>query len=444
MESVGFINRKILKLALPNIVSNITIPLLGLVDTALMGHLDNVAYLGAIALGSMIFNVIYWSLGFLRMGTVGFTAQALGADDKKQQLLIFRRGILISLILSTIIILLHPWIIQLGIDMTRSGEEVKIYAQEYVRIRIWAAPASLALLVFSGWFLGMHNAVFPMLIAVFGNILNIAFSYVLVYHFNLNSAGAAWGTVGAQWLSFCLAIYLFHKKFFHLKRKTTMPELLNISELGNFFKVNGNIFIRTLGIIFVISFFTIQSANINDYILAINTILFQFFLFFSFMLDGFANAAEAMTGEYIGSKSLSKLKLTVRMNMLFGLGFSLIFSLIYFLFGDFIFSLLTSNEEVIRRAKPLLFWVVIMPPISFAAFIYDGIFIGATASQALRNGMFIAVVMVFVPIFFLTPLPEISKLWIAFLSFMAARGATLAFMMKKSVYGQIEANDKKE
>jgi multidrug resistance protein, MATE family len=430
-------NRKILKLALPNIVSNITIPLLGLVDTALMGHLPNIEYLGAIALGSMIFNIIYWSLGFLRMGTVGFTAQAYGLSDLKLQNLIFRRGIAISIILSLLVLALHPLFIQWGINLTESSEGVKNFAAEYVSIRIWAAPASLALMVYSGWFLGMQNAIYPMLIAIAGNIINIIVSYIFVYHLEMNSAGAAWGTVAAQYLSLLFAIFLFRKKYQHLNKTISLSKILKLNEMSEFFKVNGDIFLRTIGIIFVISFFTIKSANTSDNILAINTILFQFFLFFSFMLDGFANAAEALTGEYIGSNDKGLLKKAIYLNLLYGLIFSVLFSLIYLFFGDYIFGILTSNPTIIDESKPLIFWIVIMPIISFAAFIFDGIFIGATASKALRNGMFISVFLVFIPIYYLSSLPDIERLWIAFLSFMAARGITLAIMLKNSVLGKI-------
>ena len=426
-------NKRILRLAIPNILSNITVPLLGLVDTALMGHLDDVAYLGAIALGSMIFNIVYFSLGFLRMGTVGFTSQAYGKKNSLLQNLIFKRGILLSQFLALIIIVIHPWIIQLGLGMTESGESVKIFAEEYVRIRIWAAPAALALLVLNGWFLGMQNAIYPMIIAISGNIINIVASYILVVHYQSGSAGVAFGTLIAQYFSLALALFLYVKKYRNINHRIPLNKILRLSEMKAFFKVNSDIFLRTLGIIFVISFFTIQSANISDTILAINNILFQLFLFFSYMLDGFANAAEALTGEYIGSKAPQKLRKAVRKSLLFGLGFSLVFSLSYGLFGNSILGLLSSNPQIISKAAPLLPYVIVMPLVSFAAFIYDGIFIGATASVALRNAMIIAVLCVFIPIYYFAPLPELERLWIAFLAFMAARGIGLWLLMKKHV-----------
>lgn len=430
-------NKKILKLAFPNILSNITIPLLGLVDTALMGHLDNVAFLGAIALGSMIFNIVYWSLGFLRMGTVGFTAQAFGANSQKGLNFILQRGILLASILGLIIIALHPWIIELGIQLTQSSDEVKFFAAEYINIRIWAAPASLLILVFSGWFLGMQNAIYPMIIAIVGNVLNIIFSFIFVYFMHMNSAGAALGTLISQYLSLLVALALFMYKYKHIWKKVGLKALVKLQELKPFFNVNKDIFIRTLGIIFVISFFTIKSANISDNILAVNSILFQLFLLFSFMLDGFANAAEAMTGEYIGARNLKLLKESVKKNMTFGLIFSILFSITYFFAGDFILRIMTNNETIIQLANELMPWIVIMPLVSFTAFIYDGIFIGATASKALRNAMIIAVVGVFIPLYYFIALDDLIRLWISFLSFMAARGLGLFLLMNKSVYSLI-------
>ncbi|OIP01115.1 MAG: hypothetical protein AUJ98_05460 [Bacteroidetes bacterium CG2_30_33_31] len=426
--------KKIFKLALPNIASNITIPLLGLVDTALMGHLDALDYLGAIALGSMIFNMVYWSLGFLRMGTVGFTAQAFGSKDNTQINLIFQRGILLALALGIIVIAIHPWLIEFGINFTTSGAGVKYFAADYVRIRIWAAPAGLLIMVFSGWFLGMQNAIYPMIIAIVANVFNIMLSFIFVYYLDMKSAGAALGTLIAQYLSLAVAILLFRKKYKYLWQKIEMAKLLNLSEMKSFFKVNSDIFIRTLGIIFVISFFTIKSANISDGILAVNSILFQFFLFYTFMLDGFANAAEALTGEYIGLKNLVNLKKSVKSNFLLGLAFSIVFSLVYFFFGNNLIQLLTNNNEVIKLAKPLMLWIVIMPLISFPAFILDGIFIGATASKSLRNAMIISVIFFFIPAYYLLPFKGTERLWIAFLIFLVARGFTLSLVLKKNIY----------
>ena len=426
-------NKRILKLAIPNIISNITIPLLGMIDTSLMGHLDSLVYVGAIALGSMIFNFIYWGMGFLRMGTLGFVGQALGSKNHKEISLTLYRVIGISLLLSFILLSIHPWIIQGGLSLTESSFMVKNEALAYFNIRIWALPASLIILSLSGWFIGMQNTFYPMIISIASNILNIGFSVLFVFHFNMKTEGVALGTLIAQYLSLLLALILFsnrYKSYIILpKRKEIINEKIMI-----FMNVNKDIFIRTLGIIFVFSFFTIRSANISDSSLAVNTILFQFFIFFSYMLDGFANAGESLSAEAIGSKSMVLLQEVIKRTFKFGLIFSLIFTLIYALFGEYILLLLTNNEQLLQQAAELIGWVILMPLVSFQAFIYDGIYVGATASKTMRNTMILATLFVFVPILYWGYGDEVTRLWSAFLLFMLARGVFLMLSLKKSIY----------
>ena len=426
-------NKKILKLAIPNIISNITIPLLGMVDTALMGHLDSLIYIGAIALGSMIFNVIYWGMGFLRMGTVGFTGQAYGSKNNTEISLVLNRALSIASIAIVIILALHPFIIDAGLMLTDSSSAIENEARNYFNIRIWALPATLIILTFSGWFIGMQNTIFPMIIAISSNILNIAFSFFFVFVMDIKTEGVALGTVIAQYIALIITGFLFikkYKKHFVISRFT---EVFN-NKLRAFMNVNKDIFIRTLGIIFVMSFFTIQSANISDTTLAVNTVLFQFFILFSYMLDGFANAAEALSAEAIGSKNIGLLKRVIKNNMLFGFGFSIIFTFIYAFGGEFIIKILTNNQNIISAATPLLYWVVAIPLLSFPAFIFDGIFIGATASKAMRNTVIIAVIGVFLPIAYFGFSTELVNLWTAFLAFMFARGLFLWFSLRKSIY----------
>jgi MATE family multidrug resistance protein len=426
-------NKRILRLAIPNIISNISIPLLGMVDTALMGHLDSLVYVGAIALGTMVFNFIYWGLGFLRMGTVGFTAQAKGADDQKEITRVLYRAGLIALAGGIVIIALHPIIIDLGLRLTDAGSEVELYAREYFNIRVWAAPASLLILVLSGWFVGMHNTIYPMIISIITNILNIGFSFWFVFGMDMKSDGVAWGTLIAQYLSAGLGIGFIIWKYRKYLVKVYWNKLLDSNALRNFANVNSDIFIRTLGIIFVFSFFTIQSANIDDRTLAVNSILFQFFIFFSYMLDGFANAGEALSGEAVGMKSKSVMLRYTRYLFSWGLAFSLLFTLAYLFFGNQILMLLTDNSEIISAARPMMFWVVMMPLVSFGAFMWDGIFIGATASRAMRNTMILATLVVFLPIYYWGPWDLVNRLWIAFMAYMFARGLFLGLAFQKSV-----------
>lgn len=429
------LNRQILSLAVPNIISNITVPLLGIVDTALMGHMESLAYVSAIALGSMIFNFIYWGFGFLRMGTVGFTAQAYGANDNKESIRILYRGLVIAGFLSLLILLTQYLVLEGGLALTSSSSQVEDLAREYFYIRVWAAPASLAILVFSGWFIGMQNSVFPMIVAIVSNILNIGFNFLFVFGFEMKSDGVALATVLAQYLSLIVILVLFIRKYRHLLFKAKVKVLMQWSKLKRFTAVNSDIFIRTLGIIFVFSFFTVRSANIDDQTLAVNSILFQFFMVFSYLMDGFANAAEALSGKAIGQNDGNYLKRIIRRVFVWGLGFSVFFTISYALGNHFFIGIMTDIPELANAAEELIVYVLLMPLVSFAAFLLDGIFVGATASKAMRNTMLAATLLVFVPIHYFAPLEDIHRLWVAFLAFMLARGVFLGFAVKKHVYG---------
>ncbi len=431
-------NKRIFKLAIPNIISNITIPLLGMVDTALMGHMDSLIYVGAIALGSMIFNFLYWGFGFLRMGTVGFTGQAKGANNQKEISNILYRSVILALIGASVIIFIHPYIIDIGLGFTTSSEAIKIEARNYFMIRIWALPASLIILSMSGWFIGMQNTIYPMVVSIFSNIVNIILSYIFVFKFNMNADGVAYGTVLAQYLALLIAISLYLYKYKRYMVKVVWNEIFN-SKLKDLLHVNKDIFIRTLGIIFVLSFFTIKSANIDDTTLSVNTVLFQFFIFFSYMLDGFANAGEALSSEAIGLNNKRLLKSIIYRTFLIGFVFSLIFTISYYVAGGKILEILTDNEVILQAARPLLYWVIAVPLISFPAFILDGIFIGAAASKAMRNTMVMATVLVFVPIVYSEFYTPITRLWIAFLLFMLARGVFLMFSIKTSIYAKFNS-----
>ena len=429
-------NKRILNLAIPNIISNITIPLLGMVDTALMGHLDSLIYVGAIALGSMIFNFIYWGMGFLRMGTVGFTGQAFGEKNSKEIFLILARAMSIALFATVLILALHSYIIDWSLLLTNSSVEIEIQAKAYFNIRIWALPATLTILTLSGWFIGMQNTVFPMIISIVSNIINISLSFFFIFYMDMKTEGVALGTVIAQYVALALAVVLFLKKYRGYIIPLNIRDIIN-AKLKQFMNVNKDIFIRTMGIIFVMSFFTIQSANISDTTLAVNTILFQFFIFFSYTVDGFANATEALSAEAIGAKNIGLLKRVIKNNMIFGFGFSIIFSIIYAIAGKQIIMLLTNNQQIIDIATPQLFWVILVPIISFTAFIMDGVYIGATASKPMRNTLIISSIGIFLPLALWGYGDMNFRLWIAFLAFLLSRGILLLLSLKRSIYSRI-------
>jgi MATE family multidrug resistance protein len=432
-------NRDILRLAIPNIVSNITVPLLGLVDLALMGHLKSEVYIGAIALGGVIFNFIYWGFGFLRMSTSGFTAQAFGEKNKIETIHALARALAVAVLTGLFILALQLPIAWAGFNLIGGSEEVKTLAREYFLIRIWAAPAALSLFVFSGWFLGMQNARYPMIIAISANVANILLSVLFVFGLNMKSDGVALGTAFSQYIGLIFAILLFLKKYRELIRFVKPDQIFNLKRLTEFFRVNTDIFIRSFCIILVFTFFTSESASTNDTILAVNSLLIQMLLFFSFFIDGFAFAGEALVGKFFGARQKSKLKKVVKLLFLWGTGLAIGFTLIYFFGMNFILKLLTSQNNLINDAQPFIIWVVLIPLASFSSFIWDGVFIGATASAAMRNTLFGATFLVFIPVYyFLNPLWENHALWLAMVLFMFARGAIQTFLFRRSVFLRIQ------
>ena len=428
-------NRRILNLAIPNIISNITIPLLGMVDLAILGHLESEKYIGAIALGGLIFNLIYAVFSFLRMGTSGFTSQAFGEKDNTEMILMLGRSMFLALIGGLLIILLQYPIDRFSFFLIDGSREVEELAGEYFYIRIYAAPASLGIMALSGWFIGMQNARIPMIIAILINIINIGANLIFVYGFGMKSDGVAWGTLIAQYAGFIVGIILLRKYYHNYFSYWESRLFFNMTKLRRFFKVNTDIIIRTLCLIFVFAFFTAESAKINDTLLAVNTVLLQYLLVFSYLTDGFAHAAEALVGKYIGAKDSPNLKKVIRYLFLWGFGISIPFTLTYVFFGNYLLLILTNNPEVISAAAPYLFWIGVVPVVTFAAFIWDGVYIGATASVAMRNTLLISTVLVFIPAYFLLREPLGNHgLWLAMMLFMISRGLLLTLFAKRSIY----------
>ena len=422
-------NRRILRLAIPNIISNVTIPLLGLVDLALMGHLDSEIFIGAVSLGTVIFNFIYWGFSFLRMGTSGFTAQAYGEKNTAESFHILSRAMLISTLIGLAILALQFPIEWISFHLINGSEEVETLAREYFRIRIWAAPATLGLYVLNGWFLGMQNAKYPMITSIAANVLNITLSYIFVKSFHLNATGVALGTVFAQYLGIVVGLSLFLKSYQPLIKHWSWAAVIDPKALKNFFQVNSDIFIRTFCVIFVFTFFTSKSAAINDHILAVNSILIQFLLFFAFFIDGFAYAGEALSGRYKGERNRNLFLRVTRLLFYWGGLLAFVFSLTYFVASNFILGLLTNQADLIATALDFRFWIVLTPIISFASFIWDGIYIGATASKEMRNSMLGASLLVFLPSYFLLqPVLGNHALWMAMMLFMLSRGVFQSFL----------------
>lgn len=434
-------NKTILKLAIPNIISNITIPLLGLVDMILMGHLDSPAYIGAIALGGTIFSVLYSFFSFLRAGTTGFTAQAYGSNDKTETIYSLYRSICIGIPIIILILTLQNPIAQISSFLLDGSDEVKTLAISYFYVRIWAAPANILLYSLNGWFVGMQNTKIPMFIAILINVCNIILSILFVIVLNQNVAGVALGTVIAQYCGLSLAIILLIKNYKSYFIRIKKDILFDFNKIKRFFKVNTDLMIRSFLLMISIAFFTNQSANLGDDILAINMILLQSFYVFSYFTDGFAYAGEALVGRYIGSKDNDNLKKVIKLLLLWGFSISIPFSILYGLFPSTFVRIISNNPDILSQIKPYYIYMTIIPVITFAAFIWDGIYIGATASKAIRNTMIISSIFIFIPIwYFLTPSLGNHGLWIAFLCFMITRGLVMTILANKNIVQEVNNN----
>lgn len=432
------INRQILRFAIPNIISNISIPLLGLVDMALMGHMKSAVYIGAIALGSALFNVIYWSFGFLRMSTSGLVAQAYGEDNKQESALLLLRALTVALTGGVMLWILQYPIEQLGFNALGGSDEVQHLGRIYFRIRIWAAPASIGIFALSGWFIGMHNAKIPMIISIALNVFNIAFNALFVLVLGMDSAGVALGTVIAQYGGLTLAFVFLFKKYPEVISYLRWQNLFPLKELKQFLSVSGHIFIRTLFVILTFTFFTSKSAEQGDVILGVNSLFREFIMLYALIMDGFAYAAEPITGGMLGKKAYGTLKNAIKMIFVWGTGAMLVLTLVFWLGGNSMLHLLTNQEAIIDAAQPYIGYLALIPLAGFAAFIWDGIYIGFTASRAMLWSVMLSCLVFFFPIYYLfEPTYGNHALWWALLSFFTARGIIQTLMAKKTIYAKI-------
>lgn len=427
-------NRKILNLAIPNIISNLSVPLLGAVDTALVGHLEEAYYLGAIALGGMIFNFIFWGFGFLRMGTTGLTAQAFGDEDKTKSIMTLARALVVAGIFSLLILLLQVWIADLSFWLVEASPEVEHYTRIYFHIRIYTAPATLGLYAINGWFLGMQNARYPMIVTIVLNALNVALDVYFVYSLGMHVDGVALGTLIARYTGLFLAVVLLFAKYREWMKGYIHKLLLEINALKKFFSVNRDIFIRTLCLIFTFSFFTAKSASFGDITLAANSILLQLWMMVSYGIDGFAYAAESLIGRYTGAGQQKRVSLTTKYCFMWGTGIGFLASLVYAVFNVHILQIFTDQKEVIDAAMTYFLWTIAGPAVSSFSYIWDGIFIGATATGPMRDSMIIATMGIFLPVYAIgIYYLGNHALWLALTLFMIGRGATLTWYAPKYI-----------
>ena len=426
-------NSRILQLAVPSIISNITVPLLGLVDVAIVGHIGDAAYIGAIAVGSMLFNVIYWLFGFLRMGTSGMTSQALGRRDLAEVLRLLVRSLSIGVGIGLLFFILQKWIIGCGLWAMSPEADVVELARRYCYVCIWGAPAVLGLYGFTGWFIGMQNTRIPMMVSLTQNVVNIVASLLLVFVCGMTVEGVALGTVIAQWWGFLMACLFYRICYRRLSKYDYRRHLFAAEPLKQFFSLNKDIFLRTLCLVAVNLFFTAAGSRESTIVLAVNTLLMTLFTIFSYFMDGFAYAAEALSGKYYGARNMGAFREVVRRTMGFGAVVAVVFTLLYIVGGENFLSLLTSDKQVIAASGEYFWWAVLIPLSGMSAFVFDGIFVGITRSKSMLCSTAVASVSFFCLFFGLHPFLGNHALWLAFILYLLLRGIVLFVIYRKKL-----------
>ncbi len=420
------INREILRLAVPNVISNITVPLMGLVATAIAGHLDaqsSGATIGALAIGVSIFNFIYWNCSFVRMGTSGLTAQAFGAGDRAECTRMLARALLIGAVLGLAVLLLQRPIGQAALRVMNGGDAVAAYFYA----RVWAVPAGVMLYALNGWYTGMQNAVIPMVTAITVNTLHILFSLWFALRSGMGIEGIAWASVVSQYAGLLLSAVLLAVRYGRTIVRVPLREILDPVPLRQFFRINRDIIIRTLCLVTVYTFFTAVSARMEAHILAVNTILLQLFTLFSYMNDGFAYAAEALTGRFTGARDAAALRRSIRGCIVWGVAMAVVFVAAYAvgwrqLVGLFVDAEAADAGQIVRLAGHYIGWVIAIPIAGTLPFILDGIMVGATQTRVMRNAMIGSAAGYFLIFYALRPVMGNGALWLAFLSYMVLRG----------------------
>jgi MATE family multidrug resistance protein len=414
--------KEILAIALPAIISNITTPILGLIDTAIVGHIGSAAYIGAIAVGGNMLNMLYWLFAFLRMGASGMTAQATGAKDDKQVSMILCRSLLIALVAASMMMLLSSPIADLVLKFMQADVETAGLAKSYFSICIWGAPAVLGMYSLSGWFIGRQNAKAPMWLAILSNIVNIVASLVLVLGLNMKIEGVAMGTIIAQWISFVVGLLIVKCSNVVSLKSLSLRNIIDKVAMQKFFRINTDIFLRTLCLVVVALWFTHAGAQQSVEILAANSILMQFFMLFSFFMDGFAYAGEALVGKYYGMGKIAYMKAVVNDLLVIGIVMAIVGSCVYFMCSDIIVNMLTNDYAVVESIHDYVYWAIFIPIFGFMAFVYDGVFIGLTLSRQMLWSMFVSMLVFFVVYLSLFSIWGNNALWFAFALYLVSRG----------------------
>lgn len=434
------IHKQVLALAIPMIIANISTPLLGLVDTAVMGHLPEAKFLAASALGGLIFNFIFWGFGFLRMGVTGICAHAYGKNDVSEQTAILLRALLLSFLLAITLIVFRDPIRTISLILLDNSVDLDTLIARYYDIRILSAPATLGNYVIIGWFIGMQNVKAPLLIALITNISNMLMDILFVVYWQLEIAGVAYASVLAEYTGFSSALCLILAQKQHHAPACSWRIIFDLDKIKQLLILNQNLFIRTLCVIFTFAFFTSQGTQYGHAIVASNAVLLNYVTFMSYALDGIAHAAEALTGRSLGKQDIKLFKQTLNTTWFWSTMIACAFSLVYLYFGKNIIDLLTDLPTIRTEAQTYLYWLIFIPFFAFACFLLDGVFIGAVWSKAMRNTMLIATFCVFLPAWHFSQNYHNHGLWFSLSLFFTAR----SLMMSAVLYFKIEGLKKKQ
>lgn len=419
------INKEIFRLTVPNVISNISVPLLGMADVAIAGHIGGDMTIGALAIGTTIFNFIYWNCAFLRMGTSGMTAQAYGAGNRLECNALLVKALAVALSLSCVLLIFQKQLADGALYLMGASDEVSAMAREYVMARIWAVPAAISVFAMQGWFIGMQDSKTPMWMSIFANVVNISFSMLFAFVLDMGIAGIAWGTVVSQYMSLLLALVIYRIKYYNANNPLKLQASLQISTMMRFFKVNRDVFLRTFCVVVAYTLFTKMSAYYGDVVLATNSLLMQLFTLFSYMIDGIAYAAEAISGKCVGEGNYDKLRRACKAFMIWGGVVAVLYVVVYIVTWRGILGLFSPSEVVLACAEQYIGWIIAVPLVCFIPFMIDGIMLGATRTAPLRNTVAISLAIQIVLLLLLKDVVGNMSVWISFLAFLFMRGVLL-------------------
>jgi len=436
-SGISEMNRKVLKLALPSILANITVPLVGMVDVGVSGHIGDAVAIGGMAISTMLFDLLYWNMGFLRVGTGGMIAQALGRRNLSSVMKVFTQGLGTAIGIALIIFAIQYLYIDIALGFIQCSPEVADYARQYYFIRIWAAPATLSLFVFKGFFIGMQNAISPMIADITVNVANLFLSLLFAVKLNMGFKGIAWAVFCAQYIGLVLCVTILLIYYRKLFKYIDLKKALRLKDLGRFFSVNGNLFVRSVCFLFIYVGFTSLSAKYGDTQLAVGTIIMKLMMLFSFFVDGFAYAGEALVGKYIGARDSVGLHLSVKVILRWCFWIAVVSTAVYVAGGKQMVMLMTDKTDVIEASVPFLIWLWLMPALSTSAFVWDGIYIGATATKHIMWGMILAAALFFVAYYALSPMFGIQGLYMAYMVHVVVRSVWMYAFHRQAVYSQV-------